>query len=151
MKLTTAQSAHLDRILSIQSGEFSEADIRPEWTAFLRSELDAGRLGDPVEELSVQSLKRAIKGRGWKVDDAQPRLFEADALLAIGDGVHVRMEDANARHVGQHLDILRVNFERQSATYELKAAYLAEMLPVLFASKCTLGDLESGTPEAEAA
>jgi hypothetical protein len=103
-----------------------------------------------VEALAIQSLKRAIDRRGWKVED-DGALFDAGALLALGDGSHVCMADATARHLGEHRALLDENNRRQNSAYEAKRSQIDEWLPALFQRRCTLGYLMARGQDAEAA
>lgn len=143
MKFTLEQRSHLDHLLSGQLGEFSDGEIADEYAAFLRAEMEENRLDGLIEDLARTAVKSAIHARAWSIDDDQQALFDADALLALGDGEHIRMADVRGEHATRHQVVLNENYSRVSTAFFAKNTYLANRIPQLYARDCSLSDLEA--------
>jgi hypothetical protein len=133
----------LDEIIdSYREGSFQKAEIKEQYSAYLRAEAEAGRFADAVSQLADAAVEKRLHARRWGQDTNQPLLFEADAILMLGDNECIHMRDARAENAVQHLEILTENHGRQTKRYTEKSLWLTRRIPDLYALRCTLGELE---------
>jgi hypothetical protein len=144
VKFTLDQREALDEILTRHRGEaFSVEVVKDEFCLYLRGEAEAGNLDNLIDELGASAVQQAVHARTWRLDSAQDVLFDADALLALGDNEYIRMEDVRAEHAVRHLQVLNENHRRQTEAFHKKNGYLTDRIPQLYARGCSLGELEA--------
>lgn len=146
MKFTLDQRSAVDEILEgvlrDNGGYLSDVLLAERIEAFLEREHDEGRLAELIPDLAHRLAKQTIKGRSWEANGVQQALYDAEALLALGDSEHVRMADAEAEHLVRHRAVLDENFRQVTDAYNAKNVYLNDRIPRLWAVGGRLGDLE---------
>jgi hypothetical protein len=142
MRLTREQRSKLAELIDDCEGRFTAGAVEAEYADYLRVQAEAGELRDMIGDLARSAVKEALRGRRWGENSSQPLLFEAKAVLTLGETEYIHMEDVRGQDALRHVEVLSTNHAAQTKRYSEKIGWLKQRIQALFALGCTLGELE---------
>lgn len=152
MKFTLEQREALNDLVDQNldgEGMLLEKAYRRSLEDFLAEEHEAGRLPELFPDMARKLARTQMEERRWLADGVPENqlvlssLFEADAMLALGDGSYIRMGNARADHLERVRTIRTKVFQDHSAQYFAQVRYFDSRIPELRTRDCTLEEFEA--------